>query len=252
MATPGDARYVALVGTVALLTAGLLFLAWIFKLGFLADFLAHTVLVGFLTGVGFQVGIAMLGDMLGVAANSHNTLVQAWEVLRGLSQANVAVVALSAVVAAGILLGNRDLPANCRYRCSRWWRRSRRAPSFIFAEYGIPEIGPVAGGLPAIGLPDVTWSEVLALLPVAASCFAMIVAQSAATSRAFALRYHEDVDEDADILGSVGRQCGRRQSAARSSSMAARHRPRWRIAPARAARSHNWHLPALCWWCCCS
>jgi MFS superfamily sulfate permease-like transporter len=47
----------------------------------------------------------------------------------------------------------------------------------------------------------VTWDEVLALLPVAASCFVMIVAQSAATARAFALRYRERVDEDADILG---------------------------------------------------
>src|ERR1700677_2421976 len=73
MATPGDAKYVAFVGMVALLTAGILFLAWIFKLGFLADFLAHTVLVGFLTGVGFQVGIAMLGDMLGVAVHSRKT-----------------------------------------------------------------------------------------------------------------------------------------------------------------------------------
>jgi hypothetical protein len=37
------------------------------KLGFLADFLSRTVLVGFLTGVGIQVGVAMLGDMFGVA-----------------------------------------------------------------------------------------------------------------------------------------------------------------------------------------
>ena len=66
MAVPASEKYVALVGMVALLTAGLLFLAWIFKLGFLADFLSRTVLVGFLTGVGFQVGIAMLGDMFGV------------------------------------------------------------------------------------------------------------------------------------------------------------------------------------------
>ena len=36
-------------------------------------------------------------------------------------------------------------------------------------------------------------------MPVAASCFAVIIAQSAATSRAFALRYHESVDADADI-----------------------------------------------------
>ena len=33
-----------------------------------------------------------------------------------------------------------------------------------------------------------------------ASCFVMIIAQSAATSGAFALRYHDSVDEDADIL----------------------------------------------------
>ena len=58
----------ALVGMLTLLTAGLLMLARIFKLGFLADFLARTALVGFLTGVGIQVGVAMLGGMLGVAS----------------------------------------------------------------------------------------------------------------------------------------------------------------------------------------
>ncbi len=73
--------------------------------------------------------------------------------------------------------------------------------AFRFAERGIAVIGPVPGGLPAIGLPEVTWSEALAVLQVAASCFVMIIAQSAATSRVFALRYRERVDEDADILG---------------------------------------------------
>jgi len=70
MAAPASEKYVALVGVVALLTAGILFLAWVFKLGFLADFLAHTVLVGFLTGVGLQVGIAMLSDMLGAVVTA--------------------------------------------------------------------------------------------------------------------------------------------------------------------------------------
>jgi len=59
-------KYMALVGMLTLLTAGLLLLARIFKLGFLADFLSRTALVGFLTGVGIQVGVAMLGGMLGV------------------------------------------------------------------------------------------------------------------------------------------------------------------------------------------
>jgi SulP family sulfate permease len=200
MAVPASEKYVALVGTVALLTAGILFLAWVFKLGFLADFLSRTVLVGFLTGVGVQVGIAMLSDMFGVTVGSHRTLGQAWEILQALPRSNLATVALSLLVAGSILLGNRVAP---RLPVSLFAVVGTIAASaaFRFAERGIAVIGPVPGGLPPIGLPDVTWSDVLALLPVAASCFVMIIAQSAATSRAFAQSYHEHVDEDADILG---------------------------------------------------
>jgi len=200
MAVPASEKYVALVGMVAMLTAGYLFLAWIFKLGFLADFLSHTVLAGFLAGVGFQVGTAMLSDMLGVTIHSTRTLGQAWEILQTLPQSNIATTALSILVAGGILLGKRIVP---RLPLSLLAVVGTIAASavFRFAERGIAVIGPVPGGLPPIGLPEVTWNEALALVPVAASCFVMIIAQSAATSRAFALRYHERVDEDANILG---------------------------------------------------
>ena len=200
MAAPASEKYMALAGMVALLTAGFLFLAWIFKLGFLADFLSRTALVGFLTGVGFQVGIAMLGDMIGVTVHSRRTLVQAWEIMQGLPRTNLPTLALSTLVAGGILLGNRVAP---RWPCSLFAVAGAIAASaaFGFAGRGIAVVGPVAGGLPSIGLPEVTWGEMLALVPVAASCFVMIIAQSAATSRVFALRYHERVDEDADILG---------------------------------------------------
>jgi MFS superfamily sulfate permease-like transporter len=72
---------------------------------------------------------------------------------------------------------------------------------FDFAHQGIAVIGAVPGGLPTFRLPHVTASDILALLPVAASCVVVIIAQSAATSRAFCLRYQEAVDSDADILG---------------------------------------------------
>jgi high affinity sulfate transporter 1 len=200
MAAPASEQYMALVGMVALLTAGFLFLAWIFKLGFLADFLSRTVLVGFLTGVGFQVGIAMLSDMFGVPVGSHNTLIQAWEILQSLPRSNIPAVGMSTLVASSILLGEQIAP---RMPLSLFAVVGTIAASaaFHFAERGIAVIGPVPGGLPSIGLPGVTWSEALALLPVAAACFVMIIAQSAATSRVFALRYHERVDDDADILG---------------------------------------------------
>ena len=200
MAVPASEKYMALVGMVALLTAGLLLLARLFTLGFLADFLSRTVLVGFLTGVGCQVGIAMLGDMLAVAVHSPRTLAQLWEILRGLPQTNFPTLGLSALVAGGVLLGNRVAP---RWPFALFAVVGSIAASaaFGFAARGISVIGPVPGGLPSIGLPDVTWGETMALLPVAASCAMMIITQSAATSRVFALRYRERVDEDADILG---------------------------------------------------
>src|SRR5260221_1333550 len=97
----------ALVGMVTLLTAGLLLAARLFKLGFLSDFLSRTVLVGFLAGVGLQVAAAMLSDMSGVAVNSRYSLFRAWEVMHGLHQSNMPTLALSALVARGILFGNR-------------------------------------------------------------------------------------------------------------------------------------------------
>ena len=110
MAVPASEKYMALVSMVTILTAGFLLLARILKLGFLADFLSRTVLVGFLTGVGIQVGMAMLGDMLGIAVHSRHTLIQASEILQGLAQVSIPTLWLSALVTGSILLGNRVAP----------------------------------------------------------------------------------------------------------------------------------------------
>jgi len=65
LAVAGSPQYVRLAGLAALLTGGLLLLARLARLGFLANFLSRSVLVGFLTGVGVQVAAGQLPDMLG-------------------------------------------------------------------------------------------------------------------------------------------------------------------------------------------
>jgi sulfate permease, SulP family len=200
MAPLASEKYMALVGMLTLLTAGLLLLARVFKLGFLADFLSRTVLVGFLTGVGIQVGIAMLGGMLGVNVISHRTLGQLWEVVRGAPALSPQTTALSIFVVASILLGRRFAP---RFPVSLVVVVGTIAASawFHLSKHGFAVIGPVPGGLPSLKWPDANWRETLDLLPVAGSCFVMIIAQSAATSRVYATIFKERVDEDADILG---------------------------------------------------
>ena len=200
MAPVASARYVALASTVALLTAGFLLLARVLKLGFLADFLSQTVLTGFLTGVGFQVGVAVLGGMVGVEVHSRRTVGQLLDVFRNLPRIQLPTLAISVGVVTGVFVFSRFAPkvpgsllaVAAAIAASATWD---------FAGRGIAIIGPVVGGLPHLGLPDVHWNDVVPLVGVSVSCFVMIVAQSAATARFYAGRHHQDLDESADFVG---------------------------------------------------
>ncbi|HUN57099.1 MAG TPA: SulP family inorganic anion transporter [Candidatus Binataceae bacterium] len=200
MAPIASAHYVALAGMVALLTAGLLLLARLFRLGFLADFLSQTVLVGFLTGVGFQVGIAMLGDMLGVRVGSRNTVVQFVQALRGLPQTHVPTLCLAAATVLIIVL-IRNLAPRIPGAFFVVTGAIAASAAFGFAGHGIKLIQDVTGGLPPIHWPDITLHEIPTLFPVAGSCFLMIVAQSSATSHAYASRHRQTLNIDADLVG---------------------------------------------------
>src|SRR4029077_10586602 len=182
------------------LTAGYLILARLFRLGFLADFLSQTVLVGFLTGVGVQVGIAVLGEMLGVPVHGSRTVEQFAQVVRAVRQVHVPTLGVSTAVVA-VVFACRALAPRLPGRLVVVVGAVAASAAFDFSRYGIAVIGPVPGGLPHLGLPDVGWRDVRALLPLAASCFLMIVAQSAATARVYATRHREELDEDADLVG---------------------------------------------------
>jgi MFS superfamily sulfate permease-like transporter len=200
MAPVASARYMALAGLVALMTGGCLILARLLKLGFLADFLSQTVLVGFLTGVGFQVAIAVLGEMLGIQTHSNRTVGQLAEVIRRLSGVNLPDLAISAVVV-GCISAFRRLSPMLPGPLIAVAGAMVASSVYDFAGHGIRVIGRVAGGLPTLGLPDVSWKDAVALAPVVGSCFVMIVAQSAATARAYAVRHQQRLDENSDLVG---------------------------------------------------
>jgi sulfate permease, SulP family len=200
LAAADSPHYLSLAGLVALLTAALLLLARLLKLGFLADFLSRTVLIGFLTGVGFQVGIAVLSDMLKLEVHGSNPVRQLVQVVRQVPQANFPTFCLSAAVVALVLLSYRFLP---RFPGALLAVVGAVAASsaFHFSGYGIQVVGPVAGGPPHLSVPPITWKLICELMPVAGSCFVMIVAQSSVTARAYAAKHHQILNENRDLLG---------------------------------------------------
>ncbi len=201
LAAVGSDQYVALAAVLAIMAAGLLILARIIGLGFLADFLSRTVLIGFLTGVGIQVAFGQLSGMLGLKGGGHGTLGKIWTDIQQIEQVNyyALLTALSVLV---VLIGSKKI--------------SNKIPGGLIAVIGaivvswaidlgqyVHVLGTVPSGLPHLGLPQVDWSMELIgkLIPTAVAMFVVILAQSAATSRAYAARYNESFSENTDLVG---------------------------------------------------
>src|SRR5947208_14176989 len=98
LATPNTTQYVELASVLAIMTAVFLVIARIIKLGFLANFLSRSVLIGFLTGVGIQVALGQVGGMLGVTTTGRGPIEKFFSAIQQIPQANVATVIISASV----------------------------------------------------------------------------------------------------------------------------------------------------------
>ena len=201
LATQDTPQYVALAGALAIIAAILLILARLIWLGFLADFLAKSVLIGFLTGVGIQVALGQVGGMLGVQTQGNGTIQKFASALQQIPQANIPTVIISLVVLLIIISASK---INNKIPGALIAVVGMIIASYAFnfsSTYGVEILGPVPGGLPKLGLPDVKLTQLPQLLTTALSIFFVILAQSAATSRAYALRYTEDFDENVDLIG---------------------------------------------------
>jgi len=201
MAPIASPQYVALAGMLAIITGVILIVARLVKLGFIADFLSRSVLIGFLTGVGIQVAMGQVGGMLGIPAQTGGTIKKFVETLGHIDEANTATVIVSAcviVVIVGAKLIDKRIPgaliAVIGAIFVSW--------NWDLAADGVSTLGKVPGGLPSLGWPSgVTQSQVFELFATAGAIFVVILAQSAATSRAYAAKYGEAFDENVDLDG---------------------------------------------------
>jgi sulfate permease, SulP family len=202
LASVASPQYVAYAGVLALMAGALLILARLVRLGFVADFLSRTVLIGFLTGVGVQVAIGQIAGLLGIPGGGSGPVEKLVNDLRHLPQTNLPTLVVALAVLA-VILGAR--------------RINQRIPGALIAvigaiivsyalnlqSYGVALLGAVPGGLPTVSLPaaGLNWNLAGQLLPIAASMVIVILAQSAATTSAYAARYSERFSENVDLVG---------------------------------------------------
>ncbi len=200
----GGAQYTGLTSLTALLVGLMLVVARVLRLGFLADFLSRSALIGFLTGVGIQVASGEVAGLFGLAKQGHGAIGQVVSALTRLGDAHTTTLAISAAVLA-LIVGCAKFAPRVPGALIAVIGAILASATLDFPGHGIATVGSVPSGLPSLAVPAfINSSGLHQVLTCAASCFLVIIAQSAATARAYALRDQEPVADNVDLIGLAG------------------------------------------------
>lgn len=199
----GSPTYANTVAVLGLITAAILLLMGVARLGFLADLISQPVLTGFLSGVGVSLIIGKLPGMLGIKA-SGTTWDKLVDTVTDLGQVNGASAVLALGVVVSMLVMERVLP---------------KLPAALLAVVGfsvlatlvgaegrgVSMVGNVPAGLPSLTVPSFSSSEITRLSATAAAIAVVILAQSAAVARSFATKngYRDNTNQDLYALAAA-------------------------------------------------
>ncbi|MEK9879188.1 MAG: sulfate permease [Paracoccaceae bacterium] len=100
VAETGTAGYAIAALTLAALSGGFLVLLGLLRLGFLANFLSHPVIAGFITASGILIAMSQLKHILGVSAHGHTLPEMVQSLAEHLDQSNLITlgIGVSAIV----------------------------------------------------------------------------------------------------------------------------------------------------------
>jgi len=206
VAATGSAQYAGAVAVLGVVTAAILLVMALARLGFLADLISQPVLAGFLSGVGVSLIIGKLPEVLGIptSGSTWNKLV---DTVTGLGSINWWSAALGLGVVA-VMVGALRLPA--------------AVPAALFGlvvfsvvgnligadNHGVEMVGALPPGLPSFSWPSLSASEVGGLAATALSIAVVVLAQSAAVARSFGTKNSYKVDTNSDLVGLAAANLG--------------------------------------------
>ncbi|MBY6167235.1 sulfate permease [Pseudooceanicola nitratireducens] len=94
LAAQGTPEYIAAAITLAFLSGLMLLAMGLFRLGFLANFLSHPVIAGFITASGLLIATSQLKHIFGISAEGHNLVALIGSLLAHLGQTNPYTLAI--------------------------------------------------------------------------------------------------------------------------------------------------------------
>jgi high affinity sulfate transporter 1 len=199
LAAGDPARYAALAAALALTVGGLLLLARLARLGFVADLLSRPVLVGYLAGVGVLMAVSQLEKLTGVPVDGETVVAQGRSFAANLDRLDGPTLLLSGATLAFLLIASRFYP-HAPVPLVGIVLATLAVAVLDLTDRGIQVVGPVSAGLPSVRVPDVSAADLTALLLPAVGVMIVGYTDNVLTARAFAGRGRSTVDANQELL----------------------------------------------------
>jgi high affinity sulfate transporter 1 len=196
----GDpARWAAIASLTALVVAALCFIAFIFKLSSLVNFISDSILLGFKAGAALSIMATQLPKLFGVHGGGSNFFERIGTLFQNLPETNWVVLVFGLTALVVLLAGDHFLPGK---------------PVSLFvviasilvisftqlSTFGLHVAGEIPGGLPSISRPSLRLSDVDGVLGLAFACFLMGYIETISAARTFGIKNDYSINPRQELL----------------------------------------------------
>jgi len=216
VAQSGTAGYATAALALALLSGGFLLLLGVFRLGFLANFLSHPVIAGFITASGLIIAASQLKHILGVEAQGHNLFELVRSLTLHVTELNPITLIIGVAATAFLFWVRKGLKplliaAGLNRRLADV--AAKAGPVLAVAvttlivgglrldTQGVDIVGAVPQGLPPFTMPDLSGDLLLKLIGPAILISIIGFVESISVAQTLAAKKRQRIDPDHELIG---------------------------------------------------
>jgi sulfate permease, SulP family len=198
----GDpARFAALAMMEAILVGAIQVVAGLVRVGFIADFIPKSVVIGFLNGMALIIIMTQASKLCGIELRQTDFFPRVWEFYLKIHQSHQLTLEIGIACLAGLFLlryvpklPEAVLVVVMATVAVIWWN---------LGTGGVSLVGLVPAGLPRLELPPVKLTDIMSLFPIAVGVALVSFVDTTITGRAFAMRggYRLDHNQELVALG---------------------------------------------------
>jgi SulP family sulfate permease len=216
IAVPGTSEYIVAAITLAFLSGLILLALGFFRLGFLANFLSHPVIAGFITASGLIIAASQLKYIFGIEAHGHTLPDLIGSLANNASQLNW-ITALIGIIATGFLFWVRKglLPLligiGISPRMAGIFAKAGPVAAIVattltvwgfdLAADGVKVVGDVPKGLPPLTLPSFSMDLWTSLIGSAILISVIGFVESVSVAQTLAAKKRQRIDPDQELVG---------------------------------------------------